>query len=208
MTDIGSNIPSVDGLEVLFRNRRIRRLRRLWSNLTQEHGRIPYREDIDPIKLGDFIETAFILERDAENQSIFRLTGQMISHYFGMDMRGQSFLDLIMTQDQSAMRHHIDRLFDEPSILEATLKRNQVVMPLILLPLLDYTGRPNCAIGALIPPHLAPQRYTTFQMGYVHHSDISIMPKEPEKLFAEAQRPFRPAPSTKRPKAAHLRVIK
>jgi hypothetical protein len=86
----------------------------LWVRLGRELGRLPYRQEIDPLDLPPHVlPTMLVLEREASGRFHCRLAGTAMAEYFGFDPTG-AYLDEVMPPEAARVRARLyERVLDE-----------------------------------------------------------------------------------------------
>lgn len=116
---------------------------------------VPARADLDPRGISGILEHAFILEKIAPGMAKIRLSGQGLNDLLGMEMRGMPITSIFLPEAREQIRNALERLFDGPSTVHATLTskggftRKTLEAQIFMAPMLDDQGRVTRALGAL-----------------------------------------------------------
>jgi hypothetical protein len=130
---------------------------------------VPARADVDPRRIEDALEYAFILERIAPGMGRFRLAGMHLNDLMGMEVRGMPLTAFFAPEGRKAVSAALEQVFDTPAIARLTLSGERGVgRPpldgrLLLLPLQSDFGDVSRALGCLAtlgPAGRAPRRFT------------------------------------------------
>jgi len=130
---------------------------------------VPARADVDPRRIEDALEYAFILERIAPGMARFRLAGMHLNDLMGMEVRGMPLTAFFAPEGRKAVSAALEQVFDAPSIARIALAGERGVgRPpldgrLLLLPLQSDFGDVSRALGCLAtvgPTGRAPRRFS------------------------------------------------
>ena len=190
----------------------------------------PLRSEIDPRKIENALEHAFILERNGNHNARFRIAGMQLCTLMGMEIRGMPATALIAPDSRAQFTRLIERLFSTPEILELQLEapcpgRETLTGQMLLLPMKNDAGEVSRVLGCLVTTgHIAspPNRFAIQSMKTTRiiatrgedRSASSHQPTDGQTVagFAEPRSTFVPRP--KRPKGAkgatvnYLRLVK
>lgn len=125
-----------------------------WNGL-RGNRLLPARADLDPRGISSILQHAFILEKIAPGIAKVRLSGQRLNDLLGMEMRGMPISSIFLPEARSQIQNALERLFDGPATVHATLiskggfTRKTLDAQLFLAPMLDDQGRVTRALGAL-----------------------------------------------------------
>ena len=134
---------------------RLDRLEDYWREL-RGSAQLPARADIDPVRIDTILPHCFIAERVAPTVLRLRVAGSRLGDVLGMDVRGMPLSALFDPAGRTTLAAHVDRVFDGPRIFEmsVTIPRSfgRAALPgrLLMLPLLDGSGRVSRVIGAIV----------------------------------------------------------
>lgn len=167
----------------------------------------PFRSDIDPIKIEDALDYAFILERVASGMARFRLAGTHLNDLMGMEVRGMPITSFFAAASRMHASRCIEKVFSDLSPAELKLVSPDPHMPLeaqmLILPLMDEDGLPTRAIGVLESRGaigMSPKRFELAHTAALKSSFDHVLIDYPIPEFAEAPRPFKGnGPDDKRP---------
>jgi hypothetical protein len=130
---------------------------------------VPARADVDPRRIEDALEYAFILERIAPGMARFRLAGMHLNDLMGMEVRGMPLTAFFAPEGRKAVSAALEQVFETPSIARLALAGERGVgRPpldgrLLLLPLQSDFGDVSRALGCLAtigPTGRAPRRFS------------------------------------------------
>lgn len=176
----------------------IARTRGYWESLRTGDD-LPDRADVDPRALPGALANAFLIERVVPGITRFRLAGGLLSDMMGMDVRGMPFLSIIEPDGRTSLAPHVDRVFDDPGILDMALEgaasfgRGRMSARLTLLPLRSLRGV-DLALGCMEAegaPGTAPRRLRLIRC---IHERIGATGVTAAAGFAEPPAPFQHAP--------------
>ncbi|MDT0683914.1 PAS domain-containing protein [Roseicyclus sp. F158] len=129
---------------------------------------VPFRSEIDPRRIEDALEYAFILERIAPGIARFRLAGMHLSDLMGMEVRGMPLTAMFMPEARRPVSDTLERVFTGPAAATLTMAgqrgpgRPQLDARLLLLPLRSDMGDITRVLGCLVsegPLGRAPRRF-------------------------------------------------
>ncbi|WP_232830666.1 PAS domain-containing protein [Tropicimonas sp. IMCC34011] len=129
---------------------------------------VPFRSEVDPRRIEDALEYAFILERIAPGIARFRLAGMHLSDLMGMEVRGMPLTAMFMPEARRPVSDTLERVFSGPAAATLTMAgqrgtgRPPLDARLILLPLRSDMGDITRVLGCLVsegPIGRAPRRF-------------------------------------------------
>jgi hypothetical protein len=129
---------------------------------------VPARADVDPRRIEDALEYAFIVERIAPGMARFRLAGMHLNDLMGMEVRGMPLTSFFAPDARKQVSAALESVFDEPAIARLSLAgergigRPPLDARLLLLPLQSDFGDVSRALGCLVtigPVGRAPRRF-------------------------------------------------
>ena len=205
-----------------------------WEQIRAGHL-APHRADIDPHKIENVLEHAFILEQPANGTARFRIAGMRLVALMGMELRGMPATAAIAPQSRDYFCQRLTQVFNQPEIVEMTLSASpagggRIGGGMLLLPMYDDRACISRLLGCLVttgsaptsPLHPAPPlRFAVTACKTTRIvSNRSAPNRRPPNVgtlesvspplsgFSEAQDAFIP-PVQKRPSAAasHLRLV-
>jgi hypothetical protein len=130
---------------------------------------VPARSEVDPRRIEDALEYAFILERIAPGMARFRLAGMHLNDLMGMEVRGMPLTSFFVPEARKRVSAALEQVFDAPAIARMTLAgetglgRPGLDARLLLLPLKSDFGDVSRALGCLStvgPVGRAPRRFS------------------------------------------------
>jgi hypothetical protein len=164
-----------------------------WTALTGLAGGVPARAQVDPRGIEGALHQAFVLERIAPGVARFRLAGIHLSDLMGMEIRGMPLTALFLPEARPAANAALDRAFDGPAKVTITLNgergigRGPLEARMILLPLVDESGRVTRLLGALEAKGEIGRQPRRFAVSEVHMTNIEGQPMtEPVHLDTPA----------------------
>jgi len=178
-----------------------------WTSLLHE-GAIPLRSEIDPRRIEDALEYAFIAEKVTERLAKLRVAGAHLSDLAGMAVSGMP-LGCMFTQSARAhLAEATQPLFANPAVIRLDMRspsgtsRDPIEAKMLLLPLRSDLGDVTRALGCLATRGRIGRTPRRFEIAQITVSPIEAAPTLPEP-------PARPVPE--RPLAApgtpHLRLV-
>lgn len=176
-----------------------------WSGLL--NGDIPSRSDIDPRRIQDQLENAFIVERLTDRLAKFRVAGSHLGDLAGLPVAGMPMGTLFTQTARSHLARATQALFSQPAIVRLELRAPASVWAtpmtgeMILLPLRSDLGDVTRALGGLVTQGRIGDRPRRFDI-----TRIVVRPVE----FAHAQNPApipKAAPAGHPNKPAFLRLV-
>ncbi len=79
----------------------------LWAGLSRRLGRLPYRQEIDPLDLPpSALPVMMVLEQETSGRVRCRLAGTLLTHVYGFDPSGW-YLDEVMPSEPAAFRRRM-----------------------------------------------------------------------------------------------------
>jgi hypothetical protein len=108
---------------------------------------VPTRRDILPEHLGSHLTATSMMEVEAPDRAIIRLTAQQNQNYSGVDRRGENVIDLTSPEQRQTRIDRFQTVVNRPcgglSINRFKLvNRGEVTTPAILLPAAGKAGEP------------------------------------------------------------------
>ena len=160
----------------------------------------PRRFDIEPARIGSILPETFILERVEAGCYRFRLAGTRIFEAFGIEFRGQNFLDLWSEADRGSLRTQLAVLTSGSGVAQLTfdaaaLDGRRARFETILLPLTHTSHILDRIVGTIScispPPWLGTIRLERNEL--IEHSVIPLADAGPSQINAnDRQAPFAP----------------
>lgn len=117
---------------------------------------IPYKSNIEAAGIGQSVDYAFIAERIARGIARFRLSGQHLHKFMGMEVRGLPLASILRISSRDEFSKILESVFDTPQIAEFYLiapseyARPQMTARMLLLPLKSDLGDVTRILGCLI----------------------------------------------------------
>ncbi|MEC3862208.1 PAS domain-containing protein [Mesobacterium sp. TK19101] len=178
-----------------------------WSSLLRD-GAIPLRSEIDPRRIEDALEYAFIAERVTERLAKLRVAGAHLSDLAGMAVSGMPLGCMFTQSARPHLAEATQPLFAKPAVIRLDMRsptgtaREPIEAKMLLLPLRSDLGDVTRALGCLATRGRIGRTPRRFEITQITVSPIETAPVTPE-------RPVRPAPP--RPQAPsgtpHLRLV-
>jgi len=185
-----------------------------WDSLRA--GRLaPGRAEIDPRKIENVLEHAFILEQRDGGSTRFRIAGMRLCDLMGMELRAMPATAAIAPESRALFSECLARVFGMPEIIALTLAapcpgQAPVRGEMLMLPLADDAGRITRLLGCLLatPREMTPPLRFAITGRKTTRIVTKVKNRTPQKLagFAETQDAFIP-PSPLRGQAGHLRLV-
>ncbi|MEM9716347.1 MAG: PAS domain-containing protein [Pseudomonadota bacterium] len=112
---------------------------------------IAQRHKIDPRLLGQSLEKSFILQMHSEAEFRFRLSGQGVNAYLGMELRGMPFVSLFEPAHRQQVTEALVQTVTGPNITLLDMKLNGTnnSAALILMPLIGPDGYVDRVFGGI-----------------------------------------------------------
>lgn len=189
-----------------------------WESLRA--GRIaPHRAEIDPRRIEDVLEHAFILEMVEDGAPRFRIAGMHLCDLMGMEIRTMPAASLFVPAERDRFNEVLQRIVSVPEIMELDLLPR---MPgdgsaqMLLLPIRNDKGAITRILGALVATGLSAERPQRFTIAASRTTRIIAQVfdriNEPVAGFAEPMLAYQPgAHAIARParqSRPHLRLVK
>ena len=139
-----------------------------WRDLRGERL-LPARSEVDPRRIEDALEYAFVLERIAPGTARFRLAGMHLNELMGMEVRGMPLTAFFVPEARKRISAALEQVFDAPAIARLSLTgetgigRPAMEARLLLLPLKSDFGDVSRALGCLSsigPVGRTPRRFS------------------------------------------------
>lgn len=130
---------------------------------------VPARSEVDPRRIEDALEYAFILERIAPGIARFRLAGMHLNDLMGMEVRGMPLTAFFMPDARAGVSDTLESMFSKPATARLQLAGDRgfgkppLDAELMLLPLKSDFGDVNRALGCLAtlgPIGRVPRRFS------------------------------------------------
>ncbi|MEL6207154.1 MAG: PAS domain-containing protein, partial [Pseudomonadota bacterium] len=77
---------------------------------------VPARSEVDPRRIENALEYAFIVERIAPGMARFRLAGMHLNDLMGMEVRGMPLTAFFDPDARKRVSAAMERVFDDPAI--------------------------------------------------------------------------------------------
>ena len=197
-----------------------------WHELATARAEVPLRSEIDPRRIENALEYAFLAERIAPGLAKLRVAGAHLNDLMGMETSGMPLSTLFTPAGREKLADAVTRVFAEGVMVEIRLTgeegfgRNALQGDLLLLPLRSDMGDMTRMIGALVTTGRigrTPRRFEIESVS-VHAPALDKTPAEtppvatapeptPARGLAEEATPFEPAPSSDTKKPPYLRLI-
>ncbi|MEO0830872.1 MAG: PAS domain-containing protein [Pseudomonadota bacterium] len=236
-TTEGQNIVSLVPMIEEIRFPAVTELEAYWNDLRGTRA-VPMRSEIDPRRIEDCLEFAFILERIAPGLARFRLAGTHLNDLIGMEVRGMPITSIFAPSAREKMGEALEEVFTGPSVVSVSVSADRgfgkppLDGRLLLLPLKSDFGDVSRALGCLVTSGQigrAPRRFVVKELQKTAiTSDLSGTPVAPADRkptpeprpaagLAEPKAPFQGAPRQAQPNQAprppfkgkpNLRLIK
>ena len=174
----------------------------------------PARSEVDPRRIEDALEYAFILERIAPGMARFRLAGMHLNDLMGMEVRGMPLTAFFEPEARRKVSDALEAVFERPAVArldlggEAGFARTELEGRLLLLPLKSDFGEITRVLGCLgthgrigrTPRrfHVTGARVESLTTG------LAAVP-DPARGEETADTPASPAPQAPRPPRAEGR---
>lgn len=137
-----------------------------WSSL-RAGGAVPSRAALRPGLLGSALSRAFVVERVRTGTLRFRVAGQHLSTFMGMDVRGMPLRAFFEIPDRKFLMESAEQVFAGPAALTlhavSDTQRTAVLQAqFLLLPMTGSGGEVDCALGVLAtdgPIGFPPRRF-------------------------------------------------
>ncbi len=155
--DSGSEGAQVVSLAALAEDTRFPALTELeeyWRDLKGERL-LPARSEVDPRRIENALEYAFVLERIAPGMARFRLAGMHLNELMGMEVRGMPLTTFFAPEARKRVSAALEQVFDAPAVARLSLSgetgigRPSMEARMLLLPLKSDFGDVSRAIGCL-----------------------------------------------------------
>lgn len=200
-------------------------LRAYWEAL-RDGGPPPMRSAVDPRGIAGALEHAFVVERVAPGVARFRVAGMHLCDLMGMEVRGMPLSALLEPEDRAVLSAGLEQVFSAPAVFEARLEsprsmgRPALEAQVLILPLRDWRGQPNVAMGGIVASGEIGRAPRRFSIAHRIVARCLVAERHPAALAARhhpalaeaaaAFTPARPAPVPDRPVAGrpHLRLVK
>ncbi len=118
-------------------------------------NRLPVRTEVNPARIDNALPHSFIAERVAPGVLRFRVAGQQLATYLGMDARGMPLSVFFRPESRDRLAEEMERVFQDPAIVAIdlftprSLLRRSVRGRLLVLPLMGGDGSVSRALGAI-----------------------------------------------------------
>ncbi|MBM7066774.1 PAS domain-containing protein [Actibacterium sp. 188UL27-1] len=208
-----------------------------WEELRRDRV-VPPRSEVDPRRIENCLEYAFILERIAPGLARFRLAGTHLNDLIGMEVRGMPLTSLFTPDARKDVTEVLEDVFSNPAtaLLDLSAERGfgkpAIDGKLLLLPMKSDFGDVTRALGCLVTQGQigrTPRRFEIGQKRVTQLSDTGVMTthvvktetprpvasgfaEEPGNFVAATPRPQQPSEPERpeRPKGGrpHLYVVK
>lgn len=161
--------------------------------------RAPARSDIDPVRIEDALDYAFILEHVAPGIFRFRLAGAHLNELMGMEVRGMPITAMFSPSSRMIASQQIERVFRDTKPKEMRLasladpQNAHLDAQLLLLPLQSDSGQINRALGVLEARGCigtAPRRFDLAATAATKSTLSQLVDEDRIPEFAEPAVPF------------------
>jgi hypothetical protein len=193
------NVVSLMGMLDEMRFPAITEMERYWESLRGTRA-VPLRSEVDPRKIENCLEYAFILERIAPGLARFRLAGTHLNELIGMEVRGMPLTSIFLPDSRSHLSETLEEVFAGPSTLQLNIAADRGVgrPPLdgkmLLLPLKSDFGDISRALGCIVtqgPIGRAPRRFKVAEtrVSSIIKTTVSATPAAPTIPAAAPEAP-------------------
>lgn len=175
-------------------------IREYW-NAQRNGAAVPLKSDIHAAGIGRSVDFAFVCERIARGMARFRLSGQRLHKFMGMEVRGLPLAALFRLSSRDEFANILESVFSTPQIAELWLNapeeyaRSEMTARMLLLPLRSDLGDISRVLGCLSlsgEPGQTPRRFDLAR--------YKLSPVIPGGTICEpAKTPKPPAPAPSRP---------
>ena len=203
--------PTVVSMEDRARARDLAPLRLIeghWRSLLNQ-GALPLRSEIDPRRIEDALEYAFIAEKVTSQMARMRVAGMHLNDLMGMAVSGMPLSTLIAHPFRPKLAEATQMLFARPALIRIELQSSASVWAqpmrgdLILLPLRSDMGDVTRALGGLVTQGRIGRTPRRFDIRKVTVTPIDgalpemVAPERPAApdLPETARRPVSPPPA-------------
>jgi len=145
----------------------VNELETYWHALRGDRA-VPARSEVDPRRIENALEYAFVLERIAPGMARFRLAGMHLNDIMGMEVRGMPLTAFFTPEARRRVGATLERVFEAPARAQLALAGEQgmgrppLEGRLLLLPLKSDFGDVTRALGCfctLGPVGRTPRRF-------------------------------------------------
>jgi hypothetical protein len=206
-----------DNVTPLSRYRKVERspiLKELYDHWEGLRGsRIaPKRSEIDPRRIENVLERAFILECPDQGEVRFRIAGMALGDLMGMEVRGMPAHAIIRPEGRADFNAVIARLCATPEIADVTLSGPAGIQAdMLLLPMMGQDLRVSRVLGCLVArsgPVCPPVRFTVAQVMWTRIvAQDYVQTPAPQRGFAEPVQIWRPERPSGTPERPALRLV-
>ncbi|MEL6522798.1 MAG: PAS domain-containing protein [Pseudomonadota bacterium] len=151
----GHNVVSIMGMIDDIRFPVVGQLESYWEELRRDRV-VPLRSEVDPRRIENCLEYAFILERIAPGLARFRLAGTHLNDLIGMEVRGMPITSIFTPDARKDMTDVLESVFSTPStaLIDLNAERGfgkpALEGKLLLLPMKSDFGDVTRALGCLV----------------------------------------------------------
>ena len=179
---------------------------------------MPARSEVDPRRIEDALEHAFLLERIAPRHGRLRIAGRHLCDLAGTEVRGMPLSALFDATGRTALGEALEQVMDGPGLVTldiaapAGLGRAALEGRLLMFPLRSDLGDVSRVLGCLETTGAIgrPPRRLQVLATRVTPLVAEAGPPAPSEIapgFAEATETYDPGPPRPRRKAPHLRLV-
>jgi len=163
----GARVVSLADVAVETRYPMLTRIEAYWREL-RGNRLVPARTEVDPRRIEDCLEYAFILERIAPGMARFRLAGMHLNDLMGMEVRGMPLTAFFDPEARKTVSAALEQVFSAPAMATLTLAgprgigRPPLDGRLLMLPLKSDFGEVSRVLGCLAtlgPVGRPPRRF-------------------------------------------------
>lgn len=153
--------------------------------------RAPARSEIDPVRIEDALDYAFILEHVAPGVFRFRLAGSHLNELMGMEVRGMAITSMFSPTSRMMASQHFESVFQDGRPVEMRLqsapddRNSSLAAQLLVLPLQSDFGELTRALGVFAsrgPIGQTPRRFDCVEQ---FASNTAGIQKDTTNAFAE-----------------------
>jgi hypothetical protein len=151
------NVTALSWYRKVDRNPILKELHDHWEALRADRI-APRRSEIDPRRIENVLEHAFILECTADGEARFRIAGIALGDLMGMEVRGMPATALVQPQDRARFSALLRDLCRNAEIADLTLATaSGARAEMLLLPMTGEDGRVSRILGCMVArPGAAP----------------------------------------------------
>lgn len=176
-------------------SRRLHQLEAYWEALRPPKD-IPNRDDVNPAGFDGIMDEVLILERQENDQVLFRVSGQKHNDLLGVTLESVPFQALFDSKIRPLVNVQMLAVFEKPAILKgrtssaASIMGGAIKAEFQIMPLRGKSGQIDRALGIIAyddPVGKSPRLFDQFAASITPLETVSFQQPEPESIYSSVE---------------------